>query len=72
MITLNDIYALKRWVFVLFLIVTITVILGLIIKIPFNQLAGPIIITTVLIISAFVFQKFGLRYSDKNEEDNTR
>jgi uncharacterized protein YacL len=72
MITLNDIYALKRWVFVLFLIVTITVILGLIIKIPFNQLAGSIIITTVLIISAFVFQKFGLRYSDKNDEDNTR
>jgi len=72
MITLNDIYALKRWVFVLVLIVTITVILGLIIKIPFNQLAGSIIITTVLIISAFVFQKFGLRYSDKNDEDNTR
>ncbi|WP_148686305.1 hypothetical protein [Candidatus Nitrosocosmicus hydrocola] len=72
MITLNDIYALKRWVFVLVLIVTITVILGLIIKIPFNQLAGSIIITTVLIISAFVFQKFGSRYSDKNDEDNTR
>lgn len=72
MITLNDIYALKRWVFVLVLIVTITVILGLILKIPFNQLAGSIIITTVLIISAFVFQKFGLRYSDKNDEDITR
>lgn len=68
MITFDNIYAIKKWVLVLFLIITIIMILGLILEIPLNQLAGSIIVTSVLIISALVFQKLGLRYNDKNDD----
>jgi uncharacterized protein YacL len=68
MIDFNNGYAIKKWIFVVFLIVIITFIVGLIFEIPITQLAASIIISCILVISAFVFQKLGTRHADNNDE----
>lgn len=68
MVDFNNTFAVKRWIFVIFLIVIITLIVGLIFEIPTTQLAASIIISFILVISAFVFQKLGTRNADKNDE----
>lgn len=68
MVDFNNTYAVKRWIFVIFLIVIITFIVGLIFEIPTTQLTASIIISFILIISAFAFQKLGTRKADKNDE----
>ncbi|HEX5904449.1 MAG TPA: hypothetical protein VFY50_00210 [Candidatus Nitrosocosmicus sp.] len=68
MVDFNNTFAVKRWILVVFLIVIITLIVGLIFEIPTTQLAASIIISFILVISAFVFQKLGTRNADKNDE----
>lgn len=71
MITFNDFTALKRWIYILLIIIAITLIIGVIFKISVNQLAGSIFITAILVISAVILQKLGLRYSDPNSKDGS-
>lgn len=56
----------------LFLIIAITLVIGLLLNIPINQLAGSILITSVLVISAVVFQKLGKQYHSQDDEAGTR
>jgi hypothetical protein len=66
MIDFNNSYTIKRWIFVVLLIVVITLIVGLIFEIPITQLAAPIFISCILVISAFIFQKLRTRHADNN------
>ena len=72
MIGFNEVSSIKRWIYVLFLIIVITLVIGLFLNIPINQLAGSIIITSVLVISAVVFQKLGKQYHSQDDESGTR
>jgi uncharacterized protein YacL len=68
MIDFNNSYAFKRWIFVVFLIIIITFIVGLIFEIPITQLAASIFISCILVISAIVFQKLGTRLAENNDD----
>ena len=67
MIGFNKNYAIRKWIFVVFLIVIVTLIVGLIFQIPITQLAASIFISSILVISAFVFQILGKRHADRND-----
>lgn len=69
MITFYNISSIKRWIYILILIIAVPIIIGLIFKIPINQILGSIIVTSILVVSAVLFQKLGLRYSGPNSED---
>jgi hypothetical protein len=68
--TFNGFYPIRRWIYVLFLILAITLTIGLIFKIPITQLSGSIIVTSMLVISAVIFKKLSLRNSSPNGEDD--
>lgn len=60
--------SIKTWIIVISIIIIITLIIGLIFEIPATQLAASIFVSSILVISAFVFQKLASRQRDKKSE----
>ncbi|VFJ12991.1 hypothetical protein [Candidatus Nitrosocosmicus franklandus] len=60
--------SIKTWIIVISIIIIITLIIGLIFEIPDTQLAASILVSSILVISAFVFQKLASRQRDKKNE----
>ena len=63
----NEDLSINRWIIIFFLVVIISVSMGLIFAIPVIQITAAVFITLILVISAFVFQRMGSK-SSRNDD----
>ncbi len=59
--------SISKWIIIFSLIAIISISVGLIFEIPAIQIAGAVIISLVLVISAFVFQRIGSKFSSRDD-----